>query len=72
MDDIINTAACEALAESWASIDGWSAEFERGRDDPQYDNVEGRYQGYCAEAAEMIRRLRSRGFDVTVVPEGGG
>lgn len=72
MEEIIRTPACEALAESWASMDGWSREFEKGRDDPEYDNVEGRYEAYCTEAAEMIRRLRERGFDVTLIPKGAG
>ena len=68
MDDvIIDTAECEALAETWASIDGRLKSFEDGRTGADHD---GRYAGYLVEAAEMIRRLRSRGFDVTAVPKG--
>lgn len=60
--------AIEALAESWASIDGNLEPFRTERDsgmthhDPGYT---GHYDGYMVEAAEMIQRLRARGYDVT-------
>ncbi|MFA5489834.1 MAG: hypothetical protein WC284_11545 [Candidimonas sp.] len=56
----------EALAESWASIEG---KLERFRDDkngilPEND---GTYDGFMLESAELERRLNSRGFKIVPV-----
>jgi len=62
--------AIEALAETWASIDGKLEEFKRERVIANGSFATssvvgaGHYLGYTAEAEEMIRRLRTRGFDV--------
>ncbi len=64
----------EALAEAWASIDGKLDAFRRERDDRTLDwdspGFTGHYEGYMEEAAEMIKRLRARGYDVTAIEEG--
>ena len=64
---MIDEKALEALAEAWASIDGHLDAYRRERDGNVADpsKYEGRYDGYQAEAAELIERLRARGFDVT-------
>ena len=56
--------AVEALAQSWASIDGKLERFFECKADPELDDTEGRYQGYMCEAEEMIKRLGTRGFKV--------
>lgn len=53
----------EALAESWASIDGKLDEFRAGKGQPEEAHG-GHYGGYMAEAEEMIKRLEKRGFAV--------
>lgn len=55
------TAATAALAESWASIDGKLDAYRAGRNGDDFD---GRFDGYNIEAAEMIERLKRRGFAV--------
>lgn len=63
----------EALAESWASIDGYLGQFkeERAIACGPFGKTSvigsGRYVGYLCEAEEMILRLRARGFDVLPV-----
>ncbi len=58
----------EAVAESWASIDGKNEAFQRERDndidykDPTYT---GHYAGYVVEASELIKRIESRGFTIS-------
>lgn len=52
----------EALAEAWASIDGKLEKFRDSKGAPL--EAGGHYDGYMEEAKEMIRRLRTRGFDV--------
>lgn len=52
----------EALAESWASIDGKMEAFRDGKGLPTRQQPGGHYSGYMAEAQEMIARLRKRGF----------
>jgi len=64
--------AANALAEAWASIDGKLVEYERERGLSVSESFDlpgftGTFEGYLAEAEEMIRRLRSRGFDVTPI-----
>lgn len=59
--------AVDAVAESWASIDGKLDTYKRERDDPNADyksGFTGHFDGYQAEAEEMIRRIRARGHDV--------
>ncbi len=55
----------EAIAEVWASIDGKLREFALGR---AGDDAEGYYEGYLAEATEMLGRLLDRGFQVVPIP----
>ncbi len=57
-----NGFSIEALAESWASIDG---RLKRYRSDDGSDRTDGTRDGYNAEAAELIKRLNARGYDVT-------
>lgn len=53
----------EAFASAWASIDGKSAQFEaerrgdRGPGDPDYT---GHFEGYMAEANELLQRASTR------------
>lgn len=47
----------EAFASAWASIDGKSAHFEQGKSG--YDEG-GYYEGYMAEAAELLNRAGKR------------
>ena len=67
----------EALAESWASIDGKLREFRRGRaaakaGDNRLDaGDDGHYEGYLADADEMILRLRKRGYCIVAEPPKG-
>lgn len=66
----IDERAVDALAEAWASIDGHLEVYHRekaGDIEPGSPPYQGRYDGYQAEALEMINRLRERGFDVTPV-----
>lgn len=65
----IDGKAVDALAEAWASIDGHLEAYRRERDGNVFNpsENEGRYDGYQAEATEMINRLRKRGFDVTPI-----
>ena len=66
----IDDRAVNALAEAWASIDGHLEAYHReraGNSETSSHPYEGRYDGYQAEAHEMINRLRERGFDVTPI-----
>ena len=54
-------SATEAVADAWASIDGKTDAFRKGRDG---DDEYGAYQGYMSDASELIRRLEDRGFMV--------
>lgn len=56
--------AQEAVADSWASIDGKLHEFRAGKGLPIDDQPGGHYDGYMSEAEEMIYRLGVRGFSV--------
>jgi len=56
--------AVEAVAESWASIDGRLGLFRSCKVDPSLEDVEGRYGGYMADAYAMVENLRRRGFTV--------
>lgn len=58
------TPEVEALADVWASIDGRADRFWACKADRNAEQTEGYYAGYTAEAAEMIKRLRTRGFVV--------
>lgn len=64
-----NDVAIEALAESWASIDGKLDRFRACKENGGLDDVEGHYKGYLCDAEEMIRRLETRGFTVVPLPE---
>lgn len=54
--------AIEAVAEAWASIEGRLIRFRAGKTDRSPDRVDGTYQGYMVEAAELIARVERRGF----------
>jgi len=60
--DIHHPDIVRAFAAAWASIDGKLEAFERESlgmdyDDPLYT---GHYEGYMAEASELLRRARRR------------
>lgn len=59
----------EALADSWASIDGKKAAFRAGKGCPPDAEPGGHYGGYMEEAREMRKRLRDRGFDLWRIVE---
>lgn len=70
--------AIEALAESWASIDGNLERFRATKGEVLREGADGTYAGYMAEAAEMARRLKSRGYvverdwqDISTAPKDG-
>jgi hypothetical protein len=48
----------EAVAESWASMDGKSDEFQRCKNDTDTDNILGTFSGYMAEAEELLKRSK--------------
>jgi len=54
--------AVEALAASWASIDGHLEAFNEGRGKSVFDDRTGHYAGYMEEARELLERLKARGF----------
>ena len=63
--------ATEALAQSWASIDGKLDMFlkGKGRSETAYG---GHYGGYMAEAKEMQKRLAKRGYEIHRAQAGVG
>ena len=54
----------EAVAEAWASIDGRLGKFHACKADPVLDGSEGYFSGYCAEAADLLKRLEARGYTI--------
>jgi hypothetical protein len=64
--DEFHTPMIEALAEARASIEGKSGSFHRGR---RGEKDGGAYEGYCAEARELVRRLERRGYRVVRAPQ---
>ncbi len=62
----------KALAEVWASIDGKLDKFRLGKraEELELGALGGAYSGYIAEAEELIKRLRKRGFDVVSISAG--
>lgn len=60
----------EAVAESWASMDGRGEDFYQGKFFPNSDRARqgGHYEGYIADAEELLARVRVRGF--VLVPKG--
>jgi len=48
----------DAFASAWASMDGNSSEFERGRN--HQDDISGYYEGYIADATELLSRANKR------------
>lgn len=53
-----------ALADAWASIDGKLEEFRAGRTAKSITDFGGHFDGYIADAEELIERLRNRGYDI--------
>ncbi len=62
-------SSTEALADAWASIDGRMRLFRRCKSDRKLEDVEGRYEGYMADAGELKRRLARRGFIIIKPPK---
>lgn len=60
--DEAREAEIEAVAEAWASIDGRLGKFLACKGAPDLDRVLGHYSGYCAEASELVERLRLMGY----------
>ena len=58
-------SATEALAEAWASIDGRLDQFRADKANPDADPMAGWYEGRMADAGELRRLLRARGFLIT-------
>lgn len=59
--------ATHALAESWSSIDGKLDQFSKeaaGEITEDHPTHAGTYEGYLADAAELIDRLAKRGFKI--------
>lgn len=56
--------AIDAVAEAWASIDGnlQKYEYEKANEDAIETSLWGHYEGYQAEAVEMIHRIEARGY----------
>jgi hypothetical protein len=53
---INNDATVEDMARAWASMDGKEDRFDKGKADPEFDNTDGTYSGYCVEAREILER----------------
>lgn len=76
----VGPAGIAALAEAWASMsrghledfqrerDEWQTTGELDRDAPGYT---GRWEGYTADAEEVIKRMRARGCTLSEAPRGG-
>lgn len=60
----------DAVAEAWASIDGKLDLYNKCIEDAMKEEELGYWGGYLADAAEMVRRLKSRGFKIVPVKEG--
>lgn len=60
----IDDDIAEALAEACASADGKLARFRANKADPSLNRTDGTYPGYFYEAQSLIKRLRTRGFDI--------
>lgn len=57
--------AVDAIAEAWASIDGKLPQYSHER--ATGIRGSGHYEGYQTEAAELIKRLETRGFKVVPI-----
>lgn len=60
----------ERVAESWSSIDGKEEEFRQGKRDPKFEEVHGHYEGYMAEAEELLERMGLQPGDAYVTKKG--
>ncbi len=58
--------AIEAVAEAWASIDGRLKKFRLGKTAKSIEAYGGHYEGYRADAHELIKRLADRGYLVVL------
>lgn len=54
IDDVEVTL--EDLARAWASLDGKEGHFDKGKNDPHYDDYWGHYDGYMIETREVLNR----------------
>ena len=69
MDDVIDTAACGALASSLAEEDGELEAFNTGFVDG--DPRPGTNDWFVSQAMRVVALLRNRGFDVVPTPAAG-
>ena len=63
-----DSAAVEALAEAWASMDGKAEKFRACKADREAEMKMGHYRGYLADAEGMIERLEDRGYTIVAKP----
>lgn len=59
---IVADNAVDAVADAWASIDGKLTEYRRGKKAKSILAFGGHFAGYQAEAEELIRRIKRRGY----------
>ncbi|MEP3668988.1 MAG: hypothetical protein ABJN42_19870 [Roseibium sp.] len=45
----------ERVARAWAEIDGRADRFDACKSDPEIEDIEGRYEGYMAEAEALLK-----------------
>lgn len=57
-----------AVAKAWASMDGKSVLFCECENDSELDGKIGVFEGYCADAEEIIKRIEDRGFVIVRKP----
>ena len=48
-----------ALADAWASIDGKHQRFKRAAADPEFNEMDGAYSGYIADAESLVEDRKS-------------
>lgn len=51
-----SNVSIENIARAWASIDGKVEGFDRGKENKSFEEENGYYTGYIAEAEELIIR----------------
>lgn len=61
----------EAIADSWASLDGRAEAFRACKSDQELEEQKGYFGGYMADAAALLDNLHRRGFDIVSKPADG-